>query len=126
MFSSSQRQSIALDYFRAEGGKEHPACPQCGEDLSIAVDYQALPDIALQVRCPGCREGFRWLSDRLPQDFRAMDVAYFMECLAEDRPLRCPHDDAAIVSRRFSDGVVEFRCPFCSRCGQGRRNDSAS
>ncbi|HSR50439.1 MAG TPA: hypothetical protein VLV83_06395 [Acidobacteriota bacterium] len=123
MFSSSQRDQIALDYFRAEGGKEHPACPQCGDDLKIDVDYQALPDIALSVGCPGCQQDFRWLPSRLPQNFRPMDLIYFQECLSEDRPVRCPHDDAIIVCRRFSDGVAEFRCPYCNRCGSTRWNE---
>ncbi len=118
MYSQSERDEIVLEYFSGAGADERPSCPRCGEDLEIESQAIQFFGLQLQVRCDSCSTSFAWSQPQPERPWKDLYLDYFAERYLRGEDLRCPHDDAFVTHAEFSDGVVQFNCPYCNRRGR--------
>ena len=117
-YSQEEKDEIVRDYFGPSGAEETPRCPHCGELLQF--DTRHIPDghFQMQVSCPDCQAAFSWEQTGQEQPWKPLYLNYFTERYQLNETIRCPIDDCYITYAEFSDGVVEFRCPYCNRRGK--------
>ncbi|HLV00328.1 MAG TPA: hypothetical protein VKZ59_03625 [Acidobacteriota bacterium] len=117
-YSEEEKEEIAREYFGTGGRDEAPQCIHCGESFDIRLDYTESGAAQLKVSCPGCANGFVWRQRRPITSWRSLDLAYFMERYLLNESIPCPVDDCSVISIEYSEGVIEFRCPYCNRSGR--------
>ena len=118
-YSEQEKDQIIREYFGPAGVEENPRCPHCGEVLRFDSDYRTdSPGFRVDVACPDCGAGFTWEQSKPEQPWKPLHLAYFVERYKLSDVLRCPVDDCYVVYAEFSDGVLEFRCPYCNRRGK--------
>lgn len=117
-YSQQERDEIVRDYFGPSGAEETPRCPHCGELLQFDNRHVPGGRFQMQVNCPACHRAFGWEQTSLEQPWKPIQLNYFVERYRVNDTIRCPVDDCYITYAEFSDGVVEFRCPYCNRRGK--------
>ncbi len=115
--SREQQDRIIRNYFLSIAEEEDSLCPQCGEPFRFQIGYGRQGG-RVAVSCSDCGSGFQWKQAQPVRPFKALHLEYFLERHSSGRPLHCPIDDSAITALEFSDGVMEFRCPYCNRQGR--------
>ena len=119
-YTDEEREEILLDYFGSTSDEE-PLCPDCGEPLVFQSRYPSGDSpYQLHVDCPDCRAGFTWKQIRPLEPWTSIQLSYCLERHRQGDTPRCPVDDSHIVCTEFTDGAVEFRCPYCNRTGRAR------
>ncbi len=117
-YSQKEQEEIVRDYFGPLGAEETPRCPHCGELLQFETRQEPGGRFQMQVDCPDCLRAFRWEQADQEQPWKPIHLNYFVERYQQNERIRCPIDDCYISYVEFSDGVVEFRCPYCNRRGK--------
>ena len=117
-FSQEEQDEIIRDYFGSSGAEETPRCPHCGELLQFDIRHAPGGHFRMQVSCPDCHTTFGWEQTDQEQPWKPLHLNYFVERYQLHEMIRCPIDDCYVTYAEFSDGVVEFRCPFCNRRGK--------
>jgi hypothetical protein len=113
---SEDEEQVVKEFFSPEGSQDPPLCFRCSEELDIVLDYRGLKnEMMVRVSCPGCTLSFDWHAWRPMKPWKPLHLAYFRERLEIGETLRCPYDDCLVSFCEYSDGRVEFRCPFCNR-----------
>ncbi len=120
LYSNTERDQIIREYFGPAGVKENPSCPRCGELLEFHSGFRGDPrsHYRIEVGCPDCGGTFAWEQRHLVQPWKLLHMAYFVECYHLGEIPRCPLDDCYLIHSKYSDGVLEFRCPYCNRRGK--------
>lgn len=119
-FSRDEKSEIVREFFSGASPEDLPVCGHCGEEFDIRLDY-ADESVLIWVECPGCANGFSWRPPPVSSGWQALHLKYFVERVRDDRPIRCPYDDCFVISSEFSDGSMEFLCPYCNRKGRARK-----
>ncbi|HUG42909.1 MAG TPA: hypothetical protein VMN76_01600 [Acidobacteriota bacterium] len=122
-YSRAEKNEIVREFFSGAGPEDLPVCGHCGEEFEIRMEYLK-ESVLVRVDCPGCANGFSWRPPAATSDWQALHLQYFSERASDDRPIRCPYDDSYVLSTEFSDGSMEFRCPYCNRKGRAQKASS--
>ena len=122
-FSPAEGDGLVREYFSTS---EAPLCPRCGEELRFRLDYSGPEPARVRIHCPGCAAAFRWAQPRPDDDWSELHLRYFMERAREGAEIRCPLDDCRVVYGEHSEGVREFRCPYCGRRRLAHHGDGDS
>ena len=117
-YSPQEKEEIVRDYFGPSGAEEAPRCPHCGDLLQFSIQHAPGSRFQIEVSCPDCQGAFRWEQTAQEQPWKPLYLNYFVERYPLNETIRCPIDDCSITYAEFSDGVVEFRCPYCNRRGK--------
>lgn len=121
-FTDEEKDQIIREYFGPAGAGENPRCPFCGEVLDFDSGFRSdISAFRIRVSCSDCGAGFVWEQHRPEQPWRPIHLQYFLERYRLGDVLRCPLDDCSVAYTEFSDGVIEFRCPYCNRRGRTRQ-----
>ena len=117
-YTQQEKKEIVRDYFGPPGAEEVPRCPHCGETLRFDTRHAPGGHFQIQVSCPACQTTFGWEQSGQEQPWKPIYLNYFVERYQCNETIRCPIDDCYVTYAEFSDGVVEFRCPYCNRRGK--------
>ncbi|MFQ5737878.1 MAG: hypothetical protein ACE5JX_02615 [Acidobacteriota bacterium] len=120
MYTKHQQAEIIRQYFQQAGAEEAPQCPLCGEPLQIQCGSQDLFGLQVEVSCRECGKSFLWAQPQPEREWKKLHLGYFLERYASGERMRCPLDDCFVSYAEFSDGVVQFNCPYCNRRGKVR------
>jgi hypothetical protein len=97
---------------------EPPCCANCGDEVRFMMDYSARPSVSLKLHCTGCSAEGSWSSPDFGSEWKSLHLAYLLECVSTGKVPRCPVDDCRVNYAEFEGGLLEFRCPYCSRRGR--------
>lgn len=123
-YSEDEKKAVIRSHFGAQTEEKQPACPHCGEELWVTSNYRAEEGrIEIFVHCPDCGGRFSWIQERSPQPWKPIQLAYLEERYRAGEVPRCPADDCRVTILEFSDGVLEFRCPYCNRRGRTQQRN---
>lgn len=121
-YSQEEQERIVQEYFSAQGSEAHPRCPHCGELLKFHSTYPAHnTGFEVRISCPECAADFVWKQTQPEQSWKPLHLDYFIERYQFSNLIRCPVDDCCVTCTEFSDGILEFRCPYCNRRGKVQR-----
>ncbi len=120
-FPAPEIDAIVRAFFRAERIDGESLCSSCGGSIEVRLRYPALSEDreSLEIHCRECGRQGRWVQERPAEDWKDVHMSYFLECQSHGRAPLCPIDDSSVLYFEFSDGVFEFRCPYCNRRGRG-------
>lgn len=119
-YSKKEKDEIIRDYFGPPGAEENPRCPLCGELLQFNANHRPDGNFQIQVSCPECQTSFSWKQIQQEQPWKPLHLNYFIERYGMNATIRCPFDDCYVIYTEFSDGVLEFRCPYCNHRGKAQ------
>lgn len=112
-FLPDEIDQLVREYFRGE----ETLCFACGGDVKCALETDSSGTPQLMGRCLGCQKVFEWRQNTAIGKWRRIHLNYFLECRRKGLPPRCPIDDSTVFYMEYSDGLLEFRCPYCNRRG---------
>ena len=119
-YSEKDRDEIIRDYFGPAGTEENPRCPICGEVLRFDTLFEYRGSkFQIRVSCPDCQANFSWEQSQ-QQPWKSLHLQYFLERYLTNDRIRCPLDDCYVIYTEFSEGVLEFRCPYCNSRGKAQ------
>ena len=116
-YTPEERDQIVRDYFGPAGADAPPRCPNCGETL-LFTRLDRAEKFTVRISCSECQSSFEWKKGRDQEAWKPLHLEYFLERFRSGNKLRCPFDDCYVLCTEFSDGILEFRCPYCNRRGQ--------